>query len=180
MKKLVVFVGESGSGKTTLINRLATEYPESFVRVVTCTNRPMRTGEINGVDYHFLSQEGFDNNQGMILVNRTSDGFYYGTKSLDLLPSIHHLLLTLRLAGVQKLINLGFRNVVVARIAINESLKIERIYQRGDTEKMILNRLQSDVDDKTEIDLSKIEVIDLSAKSTIQENVNCVLRRVGN
>ena len=53
MKKLLVFVGESGSGKTTLITEIINKYPGQFKKVVTCTSRPGRIGEIDGVDYYF-------------------------------------------------------------------------------------------------------------------------------
>lgn len=56
---LVVLAGPAGSGKTTLCERLASELA-AVERVVTCTTRAPREGEEDGVDYHFLSDQSFD------------------------------------------------------------------------------------------------------------------------
>jgi guanylate kinase len=58
--QLVVVSGPSGCGKTTVIHR-ALERPElKEVRLsISATTRPPRPGERNGVNYHFLSQDGF-------------------------------------------------------------------------------------------------------------------------
>ncbi len=54
---LVVISGPSGSGKTTIVDRLGRD-PRVEV-AVTATTRPLRPGEVDGVDYHFLSREQF-------------------------------------------------------------------------------------------------------------------------
>ena len=55
---LLVLSGPSGAGKTTVTQRLLSGN-ERLARVVTCTTRIPREGEIDGVDYHFLSDEEF-------------------------------------------------------------------------------------------------------------------------
>jgi len=56
---LLVLAGPAGSGKSTLCDRMVQEVP-GFSRVVTATTRAPRTGEINGVHYHFLTAAEFD------------------------------------------------------------------------------------------------------------------------
>jgi len=56
---LLVLAGPAGSGKSTLCDRLVTENP-AFSRVITTTTRAPRTGEIDGVHYHFFTPEKFD------------------------------------------------------------------------------------------------------------------------
>jgi len=58
---LLIIAGPAGSGKTTLCDRLVAENANTE-RVVTCTTRPPREGEVDGIDYHFLSDEQFDAN----------------------------------------------------------------------------------------------------------------------
>ncbi len=58
-KQVVVIAGPSGSGKNAIINKLLERY-HNCVRLVTATTRMMRPGEEDGVDYHFFSQERFD------------------------------------------------------------------------------------------------------------------------
>ncbi|MSU48175.1 MAG: guanylate kinase [Opitutus sp.] len=55
---LLVIAGPAGSGKSTLCDRLVQERPE-FTRVVTTTTRAPRTGETNGVHYHFFTPAEF-------------------------------------------------------------------------------------------------------------------------
>jgi guanylate kinase len=56
---LLVLAGPAGTGKTTLCERLVRECP-GMERVVTATTRAPREGEVNGRDYHFLSDAEFD------------------------------------------------------------------------------------------------------------------------
>ncbi len=55
---LLVLSGPSAVGKTTVAQRLLAECP-NLTRMVTCTTRAPREGEVDGVDYHFLSDEEF-------------------------------------------------------------------------------------------------------------------------
>jgi len=57
--KLVVISGPSGVGKTSILRRLLGDLPH-LVPSVSATTRPPRTGERNGVDYHFLTGEEFE------------------------------------------------------------------------------------------------------------------------
>lgn len=58
MGRFVVITGPSGSGKTTVMRELMRRLPGSG-RIVTTTTRGLREGEIDGVDYHFVSREKF-------------------------------------------------------------------------------------------------------------------------
>lgn len=56
---LIVISGPAGTGKTTLCERLVATL-SGVERVVTATTREPRVGEIDGRDYHFLSDTEFD------------------------------------------------------------------------------------------------------------------------
>ena len=56
--KLIIFSAPSGSGKTTIVHWLMTQIPQ-LAFSVSATSRPMRRGEIDGVDYHFLTVDEF-------------------------------------------------------------------------------------------------------------------------
>ena len=52
--------GPSGVGKSTLIARLLAERPGRFGFSISCTTRPQRQGETDGVDYFFKTDEEFE------------------------------------------------------------------------------------------------------------------------
>lgn len=55
---LYIVSAPSGAGKTSLVKALLDAQPQ--VRVsVSHTTRPMRPGEVDGVNYHFVSREEF-------------------------------------------------------------------------------------------------------------------------
>ncbi len=86
-KQVVVIAGPSGSGKNSLIREIEKRY-HNCDRLVTATTRAPRAGEVDGVDYHFLSQEKFDEEltQGLILEHRFVPALntYYGIYAPDL------------------------------------------------------------------------------------------------
>jgi guanylate kinase len=76
---LIVLAGPSGVGKDALLKRMKEQkYP--FHYVVTVTSRPRREGERDGVDYHFISQQEFQQmiDNGELLEWANVYGNYYG------------------------------------------------------------------------------------------------------
>ena len=57
---LIVLAGPSGVGKGSVVERLLSRDPEGLVYSVSVTSRAPRPGELDGVDYHFVSDDGFD------------------------------------------------------------------------------------------------------------------------
>ena len=53
----LVVCGPSGVGKSTMIKRLVADYPDDFGFSVSHTTRDPRTGETDGIDYHFTTTE---------------------------------------------------------------------------------------------------------------------------
>ena len=56
---LFVVTGASGTGKTTLVKQALVDLP-AIGWSVSATTRPPRTGEVDGSDYHFVSNAQFD------------------------------------------------------------------------------------------------------------------------
>lgn len=55
MGKIIYLMGKSSAGKDTIGNRLTAEY--GFCTIVLYTTRPMREGEQEGREYHFVSED---------------------------------------------------------------------------------------------------------------------------
>ena len=70
----------AGTGKTTLVRMLSKEF-SCIYESVSCTTRPIRPGEKEGEDYHFLSRQEFEEkiHQGDFLEHAEVFGYHYGT-----------------------------------------------------------------------------------------------------
>jgi guanylate kinase len=77
---IVVLSGPSGVGKDTLLQHFLNTTP-GCVRLVTCTTRPRRPDERDGVDYQFVSVEEFRRMQeaGELLESAEVFGHHYGS-----------------------------------------------------------------------------------------------------
>jgi guanylate kinase len=89
--KLVVVSGPSGVGKTTILKRLLGRLPQ-LVPSVSATTRPPRTGERDGVDYHFLSADEFarrrENGEFLECCQVYGRGSWYGTLVAEVAPRL--------------------------------------------------------------------------------------------
>ena len=76
----LIISSPSGAGKTTL-SRLLMEKEPHIVMSVSVTTRPPRPGEVDGRDYHFISEEEFFSlrDSGGLLEWAEVFGNYYGT-----------------------------------------------------------------------------------------------------
>jgi guanylate kinase len=57
--KLVIISGPSGAGKSTVLERVLEECSLPLTLSVSATTRQPRPGEIDGVNYHFITKEEF-------------------------------------------------------------------------------------------------------------------------
>src|SRR6185503_6199627 len=100
---LVLISAPSGGGKTTLCQQLLAAQPR-MARAVTCTTRPSREGEHDGVDYYFLDAESFLKRvqAGNFLEHATVYGNSYGTLKGEVLGKLRQgkdVLLTVDVQG---------------------------------------------------------------------------------
>ncbi len=81
MGKLLVFSAPSGAGKSTLIKAVKKVYP-SLVFSVSATTRSQREGEVDGVDYDFLTMDQFKTGieHDDFVEYEDVHGQYYGTR----------------------------------------------------------------------------------------------------
>jgi guanylate kinase len=86
---LVLISAPSGGGKTTVCNQVLASRP-GMTRVVTCTTRPPRPGEVDGVDYYFLDAASFLKRvqAGNFLEHATVYGHSYGTLKSEVLGKL--------------------------------------------------------------------------------------------
>jgi guanylate kinase len=81
---MVIICGASASGKTELSKLMRQTY--GYQKMITCTTRPPRDFEMDGVDYHFLSEEWFNvlKNDGAFIETTQYQTNQYGTRIQDI------------------------------------------------------------------------------------------------
>lgn len=112
---LFVVSAPSGAGKTTLCEALR-QTPD-FVYSVSCTTRAPRTGEVDGVDYHFLSVEEFERRieSGDFLEYARVHGGCYGTLRSEVTDDLE--------AGVDVLIDIDTQGAAQIRQSDNDAIR---------------------------------------------------------
>jgi guanylate kinase len=100
---ILVITGPSGVGKGTLIKRLLERVP-GLQLAVSATTRPPRAGEVNGRDYHFLSQEDFDRRvaAGEFVEHAVYAGHSYGTLRSELERPARGIVLEIDVQGARQ------------------------------------------------------------------------------
>lgn len=108
MKHCSVFIisGPSGAGKGTLIRTMLPEIPNAHVSI-SATTRPIRPGEIDGVDYYFMSNPEFDARiaAGAFLEWCTVHQNRYGTLKSEIVNATtnHPVIIEIDTQGAEKL-----------------------------------------------------------------------------
>lgn len=144
---LMVISGPSGSGKGELVKLLLSR-GSGFALSVSATTRTPRTGETDGVSYHFMTREKFEKllGDGEFLEYNEYNGNYYGTPKSEVLERIAsgtNLILEIDIHGAMN-IKRRFPEAVLVMIAPPDFPTLERrLRGRGDNvpEETIQKRL---------------------------------------
>ena len=147
---VLVVCAPSGAGKTTLIKKLTQEFPHIGYSV-SCTTREPRDGEVDGVDYHFLSKEEFIERRksGYFAEWAEVHGNFYGTPLAPTLKMLQD--------GRDVLFDIDVQGAAQLRLTIPDGLYTfifppsmqvleERLRKRGsDADDVIARRLSNAV-----------------------------------
>jgi guanylate kinase len=146
--KVFVITGPSGVGKGTLIKRLLERVPELALSVSATTRSP-REGEQDGVDYHFLTEEEFQNRIEAkdFLEFATYSGNHYGTLNSELqrcLDKGRSVVLEIEVQGATQVRAAKGDSVQIFIAPPDESVLRERLRGRGtDSPEAIDRRLKT-------------------------------------
>lgn len=161
MSRLVVLTGPSGVGKGTLVRALLARHPELYISVSATTRAP-RSGEIDGVSYHFVSRPAFERmiTNGELLEWAEFAGNLYGTPRTMVEAQISQgnwVILEIELEGARQ-IRQTYPEALRIFILPPSLPELEfRIRNRGqDTEDAIARRLaraEAEIDAANEFDI---------------------------
>ncbi|MGH7952253.1 MAG: guanylate kinase [Limisphaerales bacterium] len=116
---MILISAPSGGGKTTLCRQLL-RARRNMVRAVTCTTRPPRKGERNGVDYYFLDAGNFLKRlqAGNFLEHATVYGNSYGLLRSELLGKLRE--------GKDVLLNVDVQGAATIREKAQDEPELKR------------------------------------------------------
>ena len=149
-KTLLMLCGPSGCGKSTLESQLATL--DNVKKIISVTTRtPIRSGEQDGVDYHFISPEKFAalQLQNELVQQTEFAGFSYGTTLSEYTTEHEFAILSLVPSSAKTFIPI-IKNKIqnIETVLIYFDISHERLVQnmraRGDSEENISNRIMRD------------------------------------
>lgn len=163
---MIVLVGASASGKTETAKLIIKNY--GFKKMVTTTTRPMRVGEVQDIDYHFISKEEFlkQKENGEFLETTEYNNNFYGTHRKDVDSK---KVVIVEPEGANNLYKELKDEITIFYLESSEEKRIFHMTMRGDKEEDIKKRIESD---KTRFSIDKLDHIDYvidSDKNSIQE-----------
>lgn len=143
---LIVLSGSSGVGKSTIISQILAQRPDIYFSISFTTRAP-REGEVNGVNYHFVTREEFEARieKGEFLEYAQYNGNYYGTSMAVLREKMAQ--------GIDVLLDIEVQGAALVREKMPESVSVfvvppsfeelsRRLHSRGtDSEETIQKRL---------------------------------------
>lgn len=138
MGKIFYLIGPSASGKDSLARALLTEFADRLRPVIMSTTRPIRSGELEGEEYHFISEARFHELEeaGKVIEARTYQTVHgpwtYATLDdgqIDL--SRHSYLMTGTLESYRRTAEyFGSQQVVPLYIELDRGLRLARALER--------------------------------------------------
>lgn len=126
-KQIICIMGRSGSGKSTLESTLESL---GYERIISCTTRPPRGNERDGVEYHFVSREKFAEliENGSLLEYAEYNGNLYGSPK----PAAFKSVVVLEPQGYANL-KKTYSQTLGVFIYLPEDVIVQRLSNRKDT-----------------------------------------------
>ena len=178
--KFIVISGPSGVGKGTICNVLLKELNAWFS--VSMTTRGIREGEIDGVNYYFISKEEFRRriDEGKLLEYNIYNDNYYGTpkdKVIEKMDEGTNVILEIDVNGARNIKNI-FPDALLIYIA-PPSIDVlrERLISRGTEDlETIESRLKIADNELKQIDFYDYVVVNDNLDKAIDDVRNIILK----
>ena len=137
---MILLVGESASGKSTIEKQLVNY---GYSKIVSYTTRPMREGEVNGIDYHYISEEDFLYHLKINFFAEYTvyNGWYYGIAHEDCLDNS---VVVVEPHGFRQLLKIPNLHIKSFYIQVPERVRLKRMVDRGDNLMEVFRRIFSD------------------------------------
>ena len=130
MYKIIAIMGEAGTGKDSLMQEILKLKPE-FHEIISCTTRPMREGEAEGVNYYYYTPEQFGDRvlHDEMLECTVFNDWFYGT-SYDSVRSDCINIGVFNPTGVESLLARPDVDVKIIRVVAEDKTRLIRQLNR--------------------------------------------------
>lgn len=179
--KIIAIIGKAGSGKDTIATALVDEYPNTFNNIVSCTTRPMRQGEQEGINYYYLSEDEFAERErnGDMLESTEFNTWHYGT-SKKALSNKSVNVGVFNPAGVRSLIKDNDIDLFIFYVRAGDKTRLLRQLNREENPdvKEIIRRFGADESDFGRIDFIPNASIINESKEDIRHAVDMLISNI--
>ena len=153
--KIVAIMGKAGAGKDTLLKECLSLSPNRLHEIISCTTRPPREGEVEGVNYYYLTEKEFMDRlaDDRMLEATEFRKWYYGT-SIEALNQEKINIGVFNPAGVRILMSLSNVAVLPIYVIADDKTRILRQLNREENPdvKEIIRRFSTDENDFTDVE----------------------------
>ena len=138
---MLVIIGKSASGKTTIEKCL--KETEGYSNIVSYTTRPVRNGEVDGINYHYVTEDEFIEklNNSFLAEHVNNYGNYYGVAKEDCKNSS---LVIVEKNGLKQLNDVDDLDICSIYLYVSPITRLKRMWYRKDKLKDIVKRILTD------------------------------------
>ena len=178
MFKVIALMGKAGSGKDALLHELIRQCPDAN-EMISCTTRPIREGEIHGVNYFYMTPEEFGARvlNGEMLECTEFNNWFYGT-SYEALRSDCINIGVFNPAGVESMLHFPDIKVKVFYITASDKTRLLRQLNREsnpDVREIIRRYTADEIDFE---DLSDIPHTVIVNEGSLTETAKAILAQI--
>lgn len=164
MYNIIALMGESGVGKDSMMQEILHKLNNASAihEIISCTSRPKRDYEIDGVNYYFYSVDQFINKiaNGEMLEFANFNNWWYGT-SYDSIQKDKINIGVFNPSGVRQLLDRKDCHISIYWVRAADKTRLLRQLNRETYPdvKEIIRRFGTDYEDFQNIDFDFIEII---------------------
>ena len=150
MYNIIAIAGKSGAGKDTILHEVLAAAPDRFHEIVSCTTRPPREGEVDGVNYHFIDTGEFADKVccNQMLECTSFNNWMYGTPTSSLVEDKANIGV-FNPAGLRSLSASQQVSLAIVYITADDKIRLLRQLNRENSPdvKEIIRRFSADEED---------------------------------
>ena len=165
---MIVLAGASASGKTEIAKLLAKKY--GITKIVTTTTRPKRKGEVDGVDYFFVTPTRFEQmiREDKFVEYTLFNGNMYGSTKDQIAKD---KCVVIDPAGLRSYMALKDDSIVTFYLEADEETRYQRMLSRGDDIEKIKSRIAHDREAFKKENIVKVDYIIKNSSDDVLEDV---------